>query len=187
MTKHILQDYGFYLDHINAHLSHLDFSKEDLEKIHSWVKTPKGFLVLLGNAGIGKTYVAAALANEFINTQIEFRYFKENTFLSKLRGFIERNQGYEGEITRICDTNVIFFDELGVSQLTDWQQEVIFSFVDQRHGNCQPTIILSNLTPREIREKFHQRFYSRLFDKRNTVVDLFGYEDRREENQNEHA
>ena len=166
------EDFGFGSKYADAHLSQVELPAEPIQKISDWLKKPSNFLVFCGNPGVGKTYLCAAICKEFSNDGRYIYYTSEKQFFQRLRGIIQKDWDYEYEIRKICEYPFIILDDLGSSQMTDWQKEVLFSLVDLRSKNDYPTLITSNLWMEDIRKEFHPRFASRLNDARNTVIEL---------------
>jgi DNA replication protein DnaC len=106
--------------------------------------TIKKGLLLYGGCGVGKTYLAACIAN----------YLMEHgkTVLALTLGGILRKIKSEGwdqieiklleEITK-CD--LLILDDIGVEKMSDWALEKIFNLVDERYRVEKPVIITTNL------------------------------------------
>lgn len=75
-------------------------------------------------------------------------------------------------LSHLIDDEFIFLDDVGSTNLNDWRKEVFFAAIDERYNSMKPTVIVSNFTRQEIKENFHDRVYSRLFDKDNVVIEL---------------
>lgn len=168
-------------DFKEAHLSKLNLPPEEITKINDWVKNEKRFLVFLGTPGIGKSYLIAALIHSLIEQKKGhwFRYMHERDLFSIMRDCIAKNWDYESEIKRICETPYIFLDDIGSSQTTEFQKEVLQNFIDTRWIMGYPTMITSNIFLKQMYEVFEPRFISRLKDKRNTIIEL-NWEDKRQ-------
>lgn len=181
MAYHRDQNFWEIGDYKNAHLSRLDLPTEICEKINNWWKKPLGFLIFLGNPGCGKSYLIAALINSLNeNKKGGWKYFSEKKFFSELREVINKNWDYEYEIRKICETPMIFMDDIHSGQSTDWQKECLFNFVDNRSISRFPTVITSNLFLDQMYKVFEPRFISRLKDKRNIIIEL-NWKDKRQE------
>lgn len=174
------EDFEFGDKYRDAHLSKVQFPPEIMEKISTWVKNPKDFFVFCGSAGVGKTYLAAALCREFLDRGKEIYYITERQLFNKLRSIIQKDWDYEFEIKKMSQFPFFILDDIGSSQMTEWQKEVLFSFVDHRSKYSYPTVITSNLFLKDMIEEFSLRFVSRLKDKRNTIVEL-NWIDKRQE------
>jgi DNA replication protein DnaC len=162
----------------DAHLSKVEQSESDIEKINYWWKNPSGTLYMCGNAGTGKTYICAAFYNQF--GWDKCRAYRECDLLAHLRETINKNWDAITEIKRLCQIEYMILDDLGSSSMTDWQKEMLFCFIDERYNNKLPTIITSNLDTKQMKNTFHNRMFSRLYAKENVVIDLLNSDDRRQ-------
>lgn len=172
----------------DACLSKLDLLPSYLEQIRNWSNNPQHMLVLIGNPGIGKTYFCAALANYFLKGNgPRTVYMTEREFLSHIRSKIsdpgsdysyeiEKMASYEYERGKKC---VWMLDDIGSSQMTEWQREVLQTFIDSLYSNKTPAIITSNVWSRDMTDKFSHRFKSRLMAKENSIIEMSG-QDKRE-------
>lgn len=168
-------------DYKDAHLSKVELPEEHLERINAWWADPKNFLVFLGNPGCGKTYLIAALIHSLRERpRMHHRYLHEKDFFSLMRSTIEKGWDYEYEIKALCETRLIFMDDIHSGQSTDFQKECLFSFVDQRIISGYPTVITSNLFLDQMAKNFSERFVSRIKSKKNTVIEL-NWIDKRQE------
>ena len=160
-------------DYKNSCLSRVDLPCEIIEKVSDWSKNPKGMLVFLGNPGVGKTYLIAAFIHLLLETKnFHFRYLHERDLYARMRDCVEKGWNYERDIETICETKWIFLDDIHSGQSTEFQKEVLLSFVDKRGITNLPTIITSNLFLDELGKQYSSRLISRIKDKKNLVIEL---------------
>lgn len=170
----------FEREYWDAHLSKVRLPEDILNRILDWTKNPKDILFFASNPGVGKTYLAAAIANDWDEKGFPFRAFNERSLLSQLRGIVrEGNCDYEYELRRLCDCPFFILDDLGTAKETEFQKEVIFDFVDIRWASRKPTIITSNVSISYLGEYFGERFISRMSDNRNVIIEYCGDDRRR--------
>lgn len=169
----------FSREGLNAHLAGVEQDGETMEKLTQWVVKPHNVLYFCGNVGTGKSYFAAAWYNHLRELNKSVRALSCYEFFSALREVMKSNWDWERELVRICENDYFILDDMGNSQMTDWQKDVLFNFLDERTRSHKPTLITSNLRASEIRSQFSDRFNSRLFASRNIVIELNG-EDRRQ-------
>lgn len=136
---------------------------------------PKNFLVYCGSPGIGKTFLCAALTewafNKFGN---DWRYWRENDLLKKLRDSMDTMQGdYLDVLKYMIDAEFLILDDIGSStKESSWREEVLFAVIDYRYNNLKPTMFTSNYCQKEFQEKYHERVRSRLFSIDNTIIEI---------------
>jgi len=163
----------------NAHLAKVEQSEEVIEKIKGWIDGKKNILYFCGNVGTGKTFFCAAFVNFLKEKKKHFWAFSEYKFFGKLRNAISNNFDPLYEVEKICESPYVILDDMGSSSMTDWQKEMLFEFVNMRVESGLPTLITSNMTRQDLKENFHERFESRIFAAKNTIIELNG-EDRRQ-------
>lgn len=169
----------------NAHMSHIQQNAYVMQELSKWIDSDKNIFFFCGNVGTGKTYFCAAWYNMLKEQGKNVRAYSEYKLFSQLRSVIQKNWDPVEELDRICGAKYFILDDMGSSSnLTDWQKEMLFEFVNMRTESGLPTLITSNMGRKEIKENFHERFESRIYAAKNTIVELTG-EDRRQWQQKE--
>ena len=128
-------------------------------------ENPEGML-LQGAAGCGKTFLAAAMANDLIDHDQEVRFVVVPDLLDLIRESFNDDSPYrEGALMQEVKTApVLILDDLGAHNYTDWSVKTIFSILNYRLNYELPTIITTNLGKEQIEELFGSRVYSRLLE-----------------------
>lgn len=148
----------------------------------SYIEAPKGrMLIFLGSTGVGKTTLCSALIPWAIKNFKSFRYWGERRLFQQLRSGIDAgSQGdYFSHLTRLIDDDFVMLDDFGSSRDTEWTKEIILDFIDQRYQSSKATMITSNLTRQEIYSNYGPRVFSRMFDKKNIILELHNGVDQR--------
>lgn len=162
----------------DAHLSRIELEEKYSYIVIQWYKTGKNICFYSGNAGIGKTYLCYAVYGCLLDDKQNVRFFEERNFFNHLRSVIKEGWDYEQEIKRLCETDWFILDDIGSGQITDWQKEVLFSLVDNRYSSEKPTLITSNLSVRDLKNTYGERFASRIASSSSTILELKGYDRR---------
>lgn len=137
------------------------------------MNSPKHMLVYLGNPGIGKTYLCAAMFQFALEDFQSFRYHTERDLMKRIRETIQSGQGdYLKELKYLTDDPLVFLDDVGSEKITEHRNDVLFEFIDQRYNCMSPTVITSNFSVKEFKELYHPRLCSRLFSKENTIIEI---------------
>jgi len=120
-------------------------------------------IFLYGPPGTGKTHLSYAILNE-INQKTDLFSFAVFVpeFIQKIRDYFNQGDIEFNPITEIAKIPVLLVDDIGAERYTEWVQEQIVQLLDYRYRNNLSTIITSNLSLREIKEKFGDRIYSRM-------------------------
>jgi len=132
------------------------------------VKEKKG-IYLWGSVGTGKSFDGFALIRKLIveNTGGDtiVKVINLSEFLSRLKaGFSDKSLGrdnydLEEELKTIP---YLMIDDVGSEKPSEWVEEEFFSIINSRYQKCRPTIITSNLAPKDL--NFSDRIASRIME-----------------------
>lgn len=132
-------------------------------------------LLLFGEVGTGKTFVAACI----VNALIDKGYPCMMTRISDIAEGI-----FKGNFT--ChDFNkypLLVLDDLGAERKTEYMQEIVYSVIDARYRAGLTTIVTSNYTAEELKHPANvtnQRTFSRLLEM-CIPIEVKGYDRRRD-------
>jgi DNA replication protein DnaC len=171
-----IERYGLGTIYRNASLVNWQISEQSKEQVRRWVRNPKNFLILTGGPGTGKTFFSAAILNYFAESGS-----KKDTevFYTNTRRFFEYLQKNIGEDNNQYQA-VKYFSrrDMGAAANSDWKQEMLLDLFDYRYENELPTIITTNVHPKDFSDMFGIRTASRLKQKNNIIIGT-GYEDKR--------
>ena len=135
----------------------------EMRKIKSvcsgYALNPKGWLVLIGRVGSGKSHLACAIVNSMIERSQSAHIGTVAAMLDGLRAAMSIG-AFEGWWRRLKQVRLLVLDDLGAERETDWATEKIFELVDQRYVNRQPLVVTTNLGLSD--ERFNPRLASRL-------------------------
>ncbi len=123
-----------------------------------WADDPRGWVVLRGIPGSGKTHLGLAVANRLIAREQDCMWCYPADLVLRLRQRIAGEEISELEnpdvwLWRMRETAVLILDDIGVVRATDWVvAEVLEPMVDFRYRNCKPTLFTMIGTPQDVRE-----------------------------------
>ena len=128
-------------------------------------------LLIVGDSGVGKTYLTHAMANKFIEKQLYTIFatatHMNNDFLKYHTTFTDDKIKYFAPYLE-CD--VLIIDDLGTENvLKNITKEYLLSLINERQTYERLTIITTNLTNDGIIERYGERVFSRLFNKLNCI------------------
>lgn len=121
-------------------------------------------LLLYGNVGSGKTYIAASIANELISRGRPCLVTNFARITNTLQGMFDGKQRYLDDLNRL---DLLVIDDLSAERDTQFMNEMIFNVVDARYRSGKPLIVTSNLTSAELMRPSSidkQRIYSRVLE-----------------------
>lgn len=125
-------------------------------------------LLLMGNAGTGKTYLSSCIANyalargKSVYYQTAFRLFD---LLEKLKfGRLEGEDPEQAEYTAryIYQTDLLIIDDLGTEFISAYSTSALFDIVNTRQIQGKSTILSTNLTAAGMEQIYSKRLTSRL-------------------------
>ena len=129
-----------------------------------FARDPRGWLVLYGGFGVGKTHLAAAIAHELAGRRTSVLFQVVPALLNEIRAtFSPNNPVQQHELfNAILRANVLILDDLGEEHDTPWVREQLYLIFNHRYNQRMPTVVTTN---RDI-EKIDPRISSRMFDQR---------------------
>ena len=156
------------LSGIVGDLSHYTF--ENFEQVtgasvayreaEAWAKDPKGWLVLCGNFGNGKSHLAAA-ANNYLESRLKpVLFVVVPDLLDHLRATFAPGSPveYDSLFETVKAVAILVLDDLAAENPTAWAQEKLYQILDYRTRLRLPTLITTNLRL----DEFEGRMESRL-------------------------
>ena len=134
--------------------------------VQEWEKMKEKNIGLLiwGDVGCGKTYLAAAIANALMEDEIPVRMTNFNAIMNDLSGSFEGRNEY---LDRLSGCPLLIIDDFGMERETDYGLELIYSVIDGRYRSRKPMIVTTNLTLTELRgatDTAHRRIYDRVLE-----------------------
>jgi DNA replication protein DnaC len=132
------------------------------EDAEAFAKDPKGWLVLVGASGCGKTHVAAAIANRCIESGIPALFVVVPDLLDHLRAAYKPDAeiAYDDLFEQVRNAPVLVLDDLGTQSATPWAEEKLFQIMNHRYNARLPTVVTTNVPL----SKFDDRLRTRLGD-----------------------
>lgn len=122
-------------------------------------------LLLFGTVGTGKSFLSGCVAKEIIEKGHSVIYFSATTLFDLLarESFHTKSKDtlYKThEDLYNCDLMII--DDLGIELTNQFVSSQLFSLLNERHIRRKSTIISTNLTIDDLRERYSDRVLSRL-------------------------
>lgn len=143
-----------------AHMTFERFEQAPLamsESEHQWLQhaystsyqfaeNPSGWLVLMGDYGVGKTHLAAAIANLRDKSGHQALFIVVPDLLDHLRATYnpQSTVSYDERFEHIRRAPLLVLDDLGTQSSTRWAQEKLFQLFNYRYMTRLPTVITLN-------------------------------------------
>ena len=123
-------------------------------------------LMLFGNAGLGKTHAALAIAGIVLEKGYDVIYVSSPDFFSKLEGLHFGSDPADEEETLLqtaANADLLILDDLGSEFNSAFLISSLYSLLNNRLGAKLPTIVTTNITDGALLEKLYtEKISSRL-------------------------
>lgn len=124
----------------------------------------RDWLLLWGDTGTGKSFMAACIANAAIDAGMTARFITVSEIEQHLWNSPDKAAVYD----EMNQTGLLIIDDFGCERRTDYMDEIKFNLIDGRLRSGKPCVITTNLTlhdfavPADLTQK---RIVSRIFER----------------------
>lgn len=135
----------------------------------------KGNILMYGETGLGKTFLTNCIAKELLDKGHSVLYLSSNQlFETVIAGYL-LNQKKELEELYKCiyNTELLVIDDLGTELTNNFVLSHLFEIINQRNCLGVSTLISTNLSIQQLRDRYSERIMSRIVDN-YTVFHLYG-------------
>lgn len=123
-----------------------------------FAQTQKGWLLIQGGYGCGKTHLAAAIANFAVSLSVPTLFITVPDLLDSLRfAYDDPEATFEERFMEIRQAPLLVLDDFGTQNATPWAQEKLFQILNYRYINRLPLVVTTNLSLEEIEERIRSR------------------------------
>jgi len=123
-------------------------------------------ILLLGNTGVGKTFLANCAASELLSQGYTVVYFSAPALFD----LISRNRFGRGsedyipneQLEYVYTSDLLILDDLGTELSNAFVSSELYRCINDRHLARRPTLISSNLSWEDLSSRYSERVFSRL-------------------------
>ncbi len=128
--------------------------------------TKRRGIVILGKAGLGKSFSMVSLAKEISKKTPKVCYIRAFELFER---FYDHRLEKSDLLNPLYDCDIIFIDDLGSEpQTNNVTKEYFFQFMDRRVCENKHFVIASNLSTKGIMSYYGERTGSRIFENKNS-------------------
>lgn len=142
-----------------------------LKYAEDYPNTAKPNIVLMGESGLGKTYLLDCIAERILRRGKPTVRVTAFRMLESMRRHHFGEQSQAGSFDELLGAELLLIDDLGTEpMMRNITIEYLFTLLNERMAAKRHTIVATNLRMSEIRERYNERVASRLFD--HTKADI---------------
>lgn len=132
-------------------------------------------LLLIGEPGTGKTGLAVGALYAAHRAEVRGAYVNVVDWLDLMRPTKDETKaaGQDIAVRGARDARLLLLDDLGAEKASEWVTERVYLTLNARYDELRSTIVTSNMTVRQLSDRYGQRVIDRLLE-RGTVVPVVG-------------
>lgn len=129
-----------------------------LSQSQQFAQELKGWLLLIGGYGCGKTHLAAAVAHQAVQNGIATIFLTVPDLLDWLRfAFSSTESSFEARFDEIRNVRLLVLDDLGTQNATPWAEEKLYQIINYRYVSRLPTVMTTNQDMAELDGRIRSR------------------------------
>lgn len=151
------------------------YQGEDLQRFEAAVRLSRDFvknfkqdyrnILFYGTVGTGKSFLSGCIAKELIDGGFSVIYFSASGFFDTLARYSFDHREKENLLDMqedIYGCDLLIVDDLGTELTNTFVASQLFSCLNERNLRRRPTIISTNLSLEELRDRYSDRIFSRV-------------------------
>lgn len=125
----------------------------------SYASEPKGWIILTGSYGSGKSHLAYAIAGKAVSLGIWTYINTVPALLQMLRaGYDEEEWSFDRRFSDLKDAPLLVLDDLGAEKRTEWTDATLYELVNHRYMQRLPMVVTSNVPIDRWEPRIRSRF-----------------------------
>lgn len=156
-------------------LSYEYYEGEDLERFRKSVKICQDFvqnfkqdyrnLFFYGTVGTGKSFLSGCISRELLQSGYSVIYFSSVGLFDTLARYsfdVKAKESLYSFYNDLHNCDLVIIDDLGTEVTNSFVTSQLFSCLNERHIRTKATIISTNLSLEELRDRYSDRIFSRI-------------------------
>ncbi len=142
--------------------------KQALQLAKDFAKSPQDWLMFTGGYGVGKTHLAAAIANYQAMRGYPAMFVVVPDLLDHLRAAFgpEARTSFDQRFEEVRTAPLLVLDDLGTESATPWAREKLYQIINHRYVAKLPTVITTTVLPDDL----DPRIRTRILDETRCLV-----------------
>ena len=157
-----------------SNLSYDYFTGEDLERLRGAVRISMDFvetigsgknILFYGTVGTGKSFLSGCIANALLEKGFSVVYFSSVSLFETLARYAfdgNAKESLHNFCKELYNYDLVIVDDLGTELLSSFVTSELFSIINEREIRKKSTIISTNLSLSELRDRYSDRIFSRV-------------------------
>ena len=114
----------------------------------------KNGLIIFGNIGYEKTYLAACIANKMIEQNKIALMEKSSSIIDRIKGSFNKEGLSEMEIIELySNVDMLIIDDFGNENISKWALEKLYKIISNRYDNELPIVITTRYNKEQLIEQ----------------------------------
>ena len=107
-----------------------------------------------GGLGVGKTYLAACMANQLAKKGRSVAFVNMPKLASDLRNNIKVDDYVSSRVSRMRKADLLVLDDIGAENMSDWfRDDILFTVLDYRMEHEKLTVFTSNISQNDLKRR----------------------------------
>ena len=117
---------------------------------------------MMGKTGLGKTHLSLSIAKTVIESGFGVVYLPSQKLVSALEREHFSGSGSDALLRKYTECDLLIIDDLGAEFQSNFAISAIGNLINERLYENRPTIISTNLTGKELADRYSERIASRI-------------------------
>ena len=163
-----------------AILDRMTYNLEIAKKYAQEFREKGGNLLLVGTTGTGKTHISTAIAREVISQGFDVIYDSAQNIIADFETdkFKSGYGPYTPKSDKYLECDLLIVDDLGTEFSSAFSTACIYNLLNTRQNKGLATIISTNLSGRELQERYEDRITSRIVGADTRILQFQGKDNR---------
>lgn len=158
----------------------MSYNLEMAKKYVSDFRHQGGNLLLVGTTGTGKTHISTAIARDVISQGFDVLYDSAQNIIADFETdkFKSGYGPYTPKADKYLECDLLIVDDLGTEFSSQFSTSCIYNLLNTRQNKGLATIISTNLSARELQERYEDRITSRIVGADTRILQFVGKDNR---------